>query len=76
MQFKVSRTFDAIWKAYQSGFYRLIVAYGSSRSGKSYSIMQLFCIIILTRKNYKITVWRGTRVDAVATNDCGLRLGA
>lgn len=73
MKFKVSKTFDAIYKAYSAldehgkNLYRLIVAYGSSRSGKSYSIMQLFCIILMTKKNYKITVWRGTRVDAVGT---------
>ena len=67
MNFNVSKTFDDIYKAYTSGLYRLIVAYGSSRSGKSYSIMQLFAIILITKKNYKITVWRGTRVDAVAT---------
>lgn len=67
MKFKVSRTFDAIYAAYISGLYRLIVAFGSSRSGKSYSIMQLFCILLMQRTNYKITVWRGTRVDAVAT---------
>ena len=67
MNFKVSKTFDAIYSAYISGLYRLIVAYGSSRSGKSYSIMQLFCILLMQKKNYKITVWRGTRVDAVGT---------
>ena len=31
MRFEVSETFDMINKAYQSGLYRLIVAYGSSR---------------------------------------------
>lgn len=67
MRFKVSLTFDAIYRAYISGRYRLIVAYGSSRSGKSYSIMQLFVLIMLSKRNYKITVWRGTRVDAIAT---------
>jgi len=67
MKIKVSRTFDSIYKAYISGLYRLIVAYGSSRSGKSYSIMQLFCMILMQKTNYKITVWRGTRVDAVGT---------
>lgn len=67
MKFKVSLTFDAIYKAYMSGMYRLIVAYGSSRSGKSYSLMQLFVIILMKKRNYKITVWRGTRVDAIAT---------
>jgi len=67
MTFKVSKTFDGIYEAYTSNLYRLIVAYGSSRSGKSYSIMQLFCMILMQKKNYKITVWRGTRVDAVGT---------
>ena len=67
MTFKVSKTFDGIYEAYTSNLYRLIVAFGSSRSGKSYSIMQLFCMILMQKKNYKITVWRGTRVDAVGT---------
>ncbi len=67
MQLEVSRTFDKLYKAYTSGLYRLIVGFGSSRSGKSYAIMQIFLLILMAKKNYKITVWRGTRVDAFAT---------
>lgn len=72
LNFKVTKVFDDIYKAYNTfvegkRLYRLIIAYGSSRSSKSVSIMQLFAILLLTRKNLKITVWRETRVTAVAT---------
>tara|TARA_R110000764_G_scaffold105438_1_gene191112 strand:+ start:2148 stop:3488 length:1341 start_codon:yes stop_codon:yes gene_type:complete len=72
LNFKVTKVFDDIYKAYNTYLegkrrYRLIIAYGSSRSSKSVSIMQLFAILLLTRKNFKITVWRETRVTAVAT---------
>lgn len=66
LDLKVSKTFDDIYEAYAKR-YRLIVAYGSSRSGKTYSIMQLFCILLMSRKSFKITVWRATRIDAIAT---------
>jgi len=74
---KATKVFDDVNEAYSRltvnsvgemvKRYRLIVSYGSSRSSKTYSIMQLFAIILVKRKNFKITVWRGTRVDAVAT---------
>lgn len=73
MDFSVTKVFDSIYNAYSAlgvdgeKKYRLIVAYGSSRSSKSVSIMQLFAILLLTRKKLKITVWRETRVTAVAT---------
>jgi PBSX family phage terminase large subunit len=77
LNIKGTKVFDDIYKAYNkmsvdesgklSKAYRLIVSYGSSRSSKTYSIMQLFSIILLNRKNFKITVWRDTRVNAVAT---------
>ena len=69
MEFKVSSVFSKLNDAYESikPIFRLIVLLGSSRSGKSYAIMQLFVLILLAKKNYKITVWRNTRVNAVAT---------
>jgi phage terminase large subunit len=77
LDLQVTKVFSDIYDAYNklvvndSGelvkAYRLIVSYGSSRSSKTYSIMQLFALILLKRKNFKITVWRATRVDAIAT---------
>ena len=77
LDLKVTKVFNDIYQAYNrmavdaSGKlvrkYRLIVSYGSSRSSKTYSIMQLFVLIMMKHKNFKITVWRATRVDAVAT---------
>jgi PBSX family phage terminase large subunit len=77
LNIKGTKVFDDIYKAYNKmsvgdagklvSAFRLIVSYGSSRSSKTYSIMQLFSIILLNRKHFKITVWRDTRVNAVAT---------
>lgn len=72
LDINVTKVFSDIKKAYESELdgakkYRLIVSYGSSRSSKTYSIMQLFALILLSRKSFKITVWRDTRVNAIAT---------
>jgi len=47
--------------------YRQIVSTGGSRSSKSWSILQLLLIELMTRKNIKITVWRHTKVTCRAT---------
>lgn len=41
--------------------YRQIVSVGGSRSSKSYSILQLLLLLMTTRKNLKITVWRNLK---------------
>ena len=41
--------------------YDQIVSMGGSRSSKSYSILQLLLLEMVTRKNLKITVWRNLK---------------
>lgn len=41
--------------------YRQIVSMGGSRSSKSYSILQLLLLEMMTRKRIKITVWRNMK---------------
>lgn len=41
--------------------YRQIVDVGGSRSSKSYSILQILMILLMTKKNIKITVWRNLK---------------
>lgn len=48
---------------------RYIVNSGGSRSSKTYSILQLFAIILLQKKNYKISCYRNLRIDCIDT--CG-----
>lgn len=70
------RTYDAYHKKVQETFkrgltggirieekyrYRMIVSMGGSRSGKSYSILQMLLLEMVTRKNIKITVWRNLK---------------
>ena len=47
--------------------YRQVVSMGGSRSSKTYSILQLLLLEMMTRKKIKITVWRKTKVDCRAT---------
>jgi phage terminase large subunit len=60
MKLKVTRTYENINKAFNDG-YRMIVAWGGSRSGKSYSILQILITLLLTRNNLRITVWRNEK---------------
>lgn len=47
--------------------YRQIVNVGGSRSSKSYSILQLLMLELITRKKIKITVWRNLKNVCRAT---------
>ncbi len=47
--------------------YRQIVSMGGSRSSKTWSILQMLLIEMMTRKNLKITVWRDTKVTCRGT---------
>ena len=67
MELKVSTVFRKTDRVYRSKKYRQIVSYGGSRSGKSYSILQLFCILLMERNNFKITVWRNEKVTCRST---------
>jgi len=47
--------------------YTQIVSMGGSRSSKTYSILQLLLLEMVSRTNLKITVWRATKVNCRAT---------
>jgi PBSX family phage terminase large subunit len=42
--------------------YSKLISSGGSRSSKSYSILQILMLELVTTKNIKITVWRNTKV--------------
>lgn len=60
MNLQVTPVFSKLKNHYESGQWRQIVAMGGSRSSKSWSILQLFIMILLSRRNFYITVWRNT----------------
>jgi len=62
MDLKVSDTFNKTAAVYYPGKYRQVVSMGGSRSSKTYSILQLLMLEMMSRKRIKITVWRNTKV--------------
>lgn len=69
MKLKVTETFNETAIAYNKKDKRQIVSMGGSRSSKSYSILQLLMLIMISTriKNFKITVWRDTKVTCRGT---------
>jgi len=66
MNFKITKIFADNQKALDDGF-RYIVNSGGSRSSKTYSIVQLFVVLLLTRHQYKISCFRNLRIDCIDT---------
>lgn len=66
MQLQTTLAFEKIYDAYKRGN-RLIAAVGGSRSGKSFSILQILLLEMLSRGNLRITVWRNEKVVCRAT---------
>jgi len=66
VNFKVTNVFKNNEKYYNSDK-RYIVNSGGSRSSKTYSILQLFVIILMQKRNYKISCYRNLRVDCIDT---------
>lgn len=63
MDFNVTDSFKKFHDAFEEKIgdiyrYRQIIMVGGSRSSKSYSIMQKMMLVLMTNKDYKITVWR------------------
>ena len=58
MKLQVTKVFGKLKNLYDSGKYRQLVLYGSSRSSKSWSILQLFVSLLLSKNHFRITVWR------------------
>lgn len=67
MNLQVTETFNKTSIAYYNPNYSQIVSMGGSRSSKSYSILQLLMLEMISKKNLKITVWRDTKVVCRAT---------
>ena len=67
MDLKTTVTFAKTADVYFKKKYRQIVSMGGSRSSKTFSILQLLMLIMMSRKNIKITVWRDTKVVCRAT---------
>lgn len=60
MKLQVTPVYAKVKSYYDSNSWRQIVAMGGSRSSKSWSILQLFITILLSRHNIFITIWRNT----------------
>lgn len=67
MDLKVTETFNKTSIVYYDDRYRQIVSMGGSRSSKSYSILQLLMLEMVSNIRLKITVWRDTKVVCRAT---------
>ena len=67
MRLRVTKVFEKLHALYTAGEHRQIVAMGGSRSSKSWSILQLFIMILAARSGVLITVWRNTAKDCRAT---------
>lgn len=67
MRLKTSSIYKWTEAAHKSKKFRQIVNYGGSRSGKSYSILQYFCVLLMTTRDLKISVWRDIRAVCRAT---------
>jgi len=46
---------------------RYVVNSGGSRSSKTYSILQLLAVILMSKENYKISCYRNLRIDSIDT---------
>ena len=60
MKLKVTPVYQTIQNKYDAQTWRQIVCMGGSRSSKSWSILQFFITLLLSRRNLYITVWRNT----------------
>lgn len=67
MDLNVTNSFRKIYTKFLKYKYRIIIAYGGSRSGKTFAILQILLIILLSKKNKKITVWRNIGVICRST---------
>lgn len=54
-------------KKYNKFKYRQIISMGGSRSSKTFSILQILMLEMISRKRLRITVWRDTKVTCRAT---------
>ncbi len=67
MKIKATGVFEKNWEALQSGKYKYIINSGSSRSSKTFSILQIFWILAWYKERTKLSVFRNTKKDCKDT---------
>ena len=67
MKIKATTVFEKNWNSLQSGKYKYIINSGSSRSSKTFSILQIFCLLAWTKPRTKLSVFRNTKKDCKDT---------
>jgi len=59
--------FEKNWNALQCGKYKYIINSGSSRSSKTFSILQIFWLLAWSKSRIKLAVFRNTKKDCKDT---------
>lgn len=67
MKLKATQVFQNNWDALNSGKYKYIINSGSSRSSKTFSILQIFWILAWSKPRTKMAVFRNTKKDTKDT---------
>jgi len=67
MKINATIVFEKNWEALNSGKYKYIINSGSSRSSKTFSILQIFWILAWTKERTKLSVFRNTKKDCKDT---------
>ncbi len=67
MKINATPVFEKNWNALQSKKYKYIINSGSSRSSKTFSILQIFWILAWTNPRTKLAVFRNTKKDCKDT---------
>ena len=64
---KCTTVFEKNWNAINSGKYKYIINTGSSRSSKTYSLIDCYDLYARANSNKRLTVWRDTKTDCKKT---------
>jgi len=67
MKIQGTIVFNKNWQAFLLGVYKYIINSGSSRSSKTFSIIQIFWILAWLKPNTKLAVFRNTKKDCKDT---------
>ena len=67
MKIQATPVFQNNWNALQSQKYKYIINSGSSRSSKTFSIIQIFWLLAWTKERTKLAVFRNTKKDCKDT---------
>lgn len=67
MELEATIVFEKNWEAIHSGDYKYIINEGSSRSSKTYSLIDCYDLYARQNRDKRLTVWRDTKTDCVKT---------